>query len=687
MNKFAKGALLCSLAALVWPLNLGASSVLAATVPSVAVVVDSLTYQKVTSSVDGYVKSLGKVGKKGILLVDNWGVPDSIRVRLEQMYRKANLEGAVLVGDIPVAMIRDAQHMCSAFKMDQKYKMIRSSVPSDRFYDDFSLKFKYIGREDKDSRLFYYSLASDSAQKVHCDIYSSRIRPGDGEDKYAKIAAFLDRAAAAKEKTEVLDRALLFAGHGYNSESMVARIHEYGAMSEQLKTASGLGGRIDFINFDFDKSVKTRLLRALSEKDLDLAVLHHHGAPKMQYMNGSPYENTPDGWLGLAKNYFRGKIRSASDKEATRSGFVKRFGIPESWLDEADDPEIARQDSIYAAGMDIQIEDIDNYSPQAKVMVIDACFNGAFINDDYIASRYVFNDSSSVLTVRAHSVNTLQDTWETESLGLLDRGVCVGNWFRAFANLDSHLFGDPTFSFGSDSQVDKIVREKRCDAPYQRKILKKSDDADLRCLAIRNLQECGKISSSELLSIQKTDKSQIVRLAALLANVEMDGDCLSEAIICGMGDNYELTRRMALKYAEKRQDPAFLPVLEAIVASPTTSAREIFHAKIAINSYDSSAAKEDIDNLTSDNINEKDAVFFVRSNRNGVYVYAIEPMRQCYQKTSSVKLKMVIAETFGWYVQSCCKQQVIDICKSLYSTEKDASLKDELLKTLKRLDS
>jgi len=34
-------------------------------------------------------------------------------------------------------MIRDAQFLTSAFKMDQKRPWQQSSIPSDRYYDDF----------------------------------------------------------------------------------------------------------------------------------------------------------------------------------------------------------------------------------------------------------------------------------------------------------------------------------------------------------------------------------------------------------------------------------------------------------------------------------------------------------------------------------------------------------------------
>lgn len=39
-----------------------------------------------------------------------------------------------LIGDVPVALVRNAQHMTTAFKMNEKaFPWDQSSVPTDRF--------------------------------------------------------------------------------------------------------------------------------------------------------------------------------------------------------------------------------------------------------------------------------------------------------------------------------------------------------------------------------------------------------------------------------------------------------------------------------------------------------------------------------------------------------------------------
>ncbi len=46
---------------------------------------------------------------------------------------------------------------------------------------------------------------------------------------------------------------------------MVSRMAEYKALHEQFPVIEGRDGRLDFINYDFDESVKDRLLSSLSE--------------------------------------------------------------------------------------------------------------------------------------------------------------------------------------------------------------------------------------------------------------------------------------------------------------------------------------------------------------------------------------------------------------------------------------
>lgn len=696
---------------------------------SVAVVIDQDCYSQTKDAVNEYVDAMELDGKTGILLIDEWGVPDSIRIRLETLHREKALEGAVLIGDIPVPMIRDAQHLSSAFKMDQKRDWKESSIPSDRYYDDFHLQFNFLSRDKDRKDFFYYSLAPESPQQIRSDIYTARIKPAQGQDKYKAIADFLRKAVRTKKAaieaagrgTDGLalaepDRVMFFAGHGYNSESMVSRMNEYKALHEQIPSVNKPGGKVDFINFDFDKSVKTRLLSALGDEDLDVALLHHHGYNDMQLLNGSPYESTPDGWLALARNYFREKMRSSRNPEATRKDFIKRFGIPGEWLDEASDHELIIKDSLYDRSMDIYTDDIDRYDIKARFVLFDACFNGAFTEADYVVPHYLFGEANNTVAALAHSVNTLQDVWTDELVGLFDEGVCAGNIFKHVWSLENHLFGDPTFHFGAVSDLDRKVSMKEEKAGIWRKLLKsESTPCDVKCLAVRVLTRNGNITGEELLDLQRNSGSGIVRLAAFNGNVELAGNCLTEAISLGLDDSYELLQRLSARYAGYNQSPELDEQIVRLYVDPLTPTRVMFQLKAPLVDIETGKAtelirkyghwkgdegldslidylevcgkslSEDLANLESDSPNARNARLFIRAQRNQCRADILDALQTFFAKTDDPAIKLQIAEVLGWYRYSYAREKALGICRSLHSAESDPTIRDEFRRSISRL--
>ena len=153
-----------------------------------AIVVDQKSYDAAKAEIDAYRASVENEGLGTYLLIDDWKRPEPIREQLIKLHadKKAPLEGCVLVGDIPIAMVRDAHHLSSAFKMNPKMDWQRSSIPSDRYYDDFGLTFDYIKQDSVIADYHYVSLRADGDQYIMPDIYSARIRPlkVEGMDKY-----------------------------------------------------------------------------------------------------------------------------------------------------------------------------------------------------------------------------------------------------------------------------------------------------------------------------------------------------------------------------------------------------------------------------------------------------------------------------------------------------------------------
>lgn len=102
-----------------------------------AIFIDSRSYDAAAAEVDAYRAAVERDGLGTYLLIDEWQSPESVRSEIIRMTEaQPPLEGVVFIGDIPVAMIRDGQHLTSAFKSSQDRDWKDSSVPSDRYYDD-----------------------------------------------------------------------------------------------------------------------------------------------------------------------------------------------------------------------------------------------------------------------------------------------------------------------------------------------------------------------------------------------------------------------------------------------------------------------------------------------------------------------------------------------------------------------
>jgi hypothetical protein len=622
-------------------------------------------------------------------------------------------------------MIRDAQHLTSAFKMDQRRDWTASSVPSDRFYDDFDLQFHYLGRDSTQQLLHYYSLTAASAQVIASDIYSARIKPPmvPGKDKYALIAGYLQKAVKEKQTQRKLSRLLYFAGHGYNSESYSARIDEAWLLRSQFPALTTQPqGRLDFVNFDRDSFVKYRLMAKLSDPEVDLALLHHHGAEDTQYLSAIPATSAAQQYIDNTQKFLRSKLRSAKDTTATKQYYTEAYKVPDTWFAGAFDAEVTAADSLYDASFDIAISDLYGRVFNARFIHFDACFNGSFHLDDYISGHYIFSPGTTIVA-KANSVNILQDTAPNELLGLLGEGVCVGNWAKHVFTLEAHLIGDPTFCFAPHEgpfTLDRDwVREKN-NPRYWRKLLATATLPDIKALALVMLDKNEAIAPRALLDLLATDPSPAVRLEAFLLLRKRAGAELPQALILAMNDSYELLQRLGTLTAGKSGDPSLLPVLAKLFFNPSTSDRVMFQLRYALEQYPSETVealfgewrkthpywptgeaytayldglkrsalskKEDFTQLNRRETSERAKQFTLSAQRNLCQSIHLDEMFALLKDSEAGSpLRLLAAETLGWYVYSHKKPEIVAFCRSLLATEQDASLRNELLKTINRL--
>lgn len=313
----------------------------------------------------------------------------------------------MFIGEIPVPMIRDAQHLTSAFKMNQTMRWDRASAPSDRYYDDFDLQFRFLNQDAADSRqqLFYFSLAPESPQYLEMVIYTARIKApvSKGEDMIPKIKAYLNKLVQQRDQENPLDDMIASYGHGYNSNAVNSLTGEMLTLKSQLPQLFRPDGSMKMLDFRNHYFLKFNLLSELKCDALDFAYMTGYGMTTLQLLNGYPYVFAAQCYMGGAARCLRPKVRSAKDAgrdvEATIARFKTSLGVSDKWFNDALDPASIQADSIYNDILEIQIRDIKDAGIKAKVVYLNACLMGSYQLDDYIAGYCPFSVNDNLVAV------------------------------------------------------------------------------------------------------------------------------------------------------------------------------------------------------------------------------------------------------------------------------------------------
>lgn len=548
--------------------------------PGILVFIDDKTHEHVREELTAYLEALRYDGMKPTLFSKSWENPGEIKDSIVAMIRQdPATEGAVFIGDIPIPMIRDAQHLTSAFKMDPvRFKdMQRSSIASDRFYDDPDLRFDFISQDTSDSRLFYYSLRPDSPQRIEKDIYSGRIvSPRLSDEKYEDIAAYLKKAADAKYESNTLDHAITFAGHGYHSESLSAWEDQLYMLKEQFPQLYLPGTYLKNYYHTMSQDLKAILLDELQHPDLDLAVFHCHGGYDTQYLLGLETPQSPPMAAEYIQRHFRSKIRTARERygeeraEESRKYYQEKYHVKDEWFEGLYDPESIREDSLYYAAMDIYSTDIEETDPMARMVIFDECYNGQFFKENYISGTYIMEEGATLVGV-ANTVNVKQDIWPNELIGMIPRGARVGQWHQFNTYLENHVIGDPTFHFSNQHREtawwDGLLTLHKNNAELWEKLLE-SEDLTLRGLAVRKVFELeGTEGNSFLVQTFLDDPSENVRLQALKCLAILRTPEFYDLLEKAAQDPSELIRRISMNMMSATGQERYLPVLAGAVES------------------------------------------------------------------------------------------------------------------------
>lgn len=633
---------------------------------SFAIIIDKDTYDHAQAAVDAYKRMLEEKEQLAVYVaIKQWQNPEEVKAAIKDIAGQHEiLEGAVLIGNVPVALIRNAQHMTTAFKMDEiKYPIHQSSVASDRFYDDFDLRFRFLKKDDQRNGWFYYELEENCPQVITSDIYTARIMSQEtGKAQYEEISAYLQKAVAARNNPDPLDHLLTFTGYAYNSESLTSWNDEQLALRELFPNCFKDAQTARILNFRMDTAMKYQLFTELQRPELDLALLSEHGDISKQYINNSDSGN-------------------------------------------------------------ILTREIKRFSPNARFIIFNACYNGSFHHPANIAGAYLFN-AGSTLVAQGNTTNVLQDKWAIEQIGLLKYGVRVGLWACQSNTLESHLLGDPTWHYTSSS-VDlnqQIVLNKNKVNYWKNQFTK--NDPVLQSLALKQLYLADMPGISNLLvQTYKNSPYVNVRMQCLAILSRLGNADYNNVMLLALSDPYELIRRKAAEWSGRSGSDVFISPLVTLMLKRPNDERVLYNAGKSLSLMNPQKVKDEIrlqvnqasylfrkEQLLGDWLKEvakdenmaasafsriinkqnssTDRIQAIRMLRNNTYHhYVPELLKLAEDNTEPAAIRRNILEALGWFSNSYNKPLIIEACKRIRQNEKnDKEVSGEAAQTILRLE-
>ena len=704
---------------------------------SFAVVIDAATYEKCHAEVVAYRDALQKDGLAVYTISADWTSPEEIRAELAKLYKsnskKMPLEGCVFIGDVPYVSVQNAQHMTTAFKMnEERFPIDEASVTSDRYYDDLNLSFEFIKRDSVDNLRYYYKLSENSAQHLNPTFYSGRIHYPEqmGGDKYEATAKYLRKVVAERERNEKIDYMVTFAGAAYNSDCLVTWMDErvmLGEMFPQLDRNDYMA--LKQLNFRMNNYNMTyRLFSELERDEVDIMLFNEHGSPDKQHISGSGQIDTFDGRLEALRYTVYSAIRreerkgEKGDVEGAKEYFKERYHLTDKFFEEYYNPTPSTKDPD-----DLNLDDLNSHTLNPRFVVFNACYNGSFHQPGYVAGSYIFGDGRTVVA-QGNTVNVLQDRWTYEMFGLLTHGVRIGQYNRMVATLEGHIIGDPAFRFAptvegslaQDMVTKKVSNGKKVNTKnvvYWASLLN-APNADVQALAVRMLADGGMMSAEALLNKYRTCKYATTRMECLKL-IMRNGYCPEAIAAVGeaLYDSYELVRRNAATYAwmlgaEELADK----VADVLINYPESQrvsfilnrAMELLPEQVAMAAFEKAAAathypeKENIDALGAylkrsqkskhsemeDLFNNEAKVAArisaIRGVRNNTYhEYVPQMIALVNDEAQPMELRVAVVEALGWFVASPRKAEIIAACQALKTTDK--ALAAEAQQTINRL--
>lgn len=555
---------------------------------STALVVDAATHESARASLDAWRAAHAARGVGVVLVLSEDASAEALREELRRLHREARVEGAVLAGGLPVPMLRGAQHLTSAFKMDEDvHPREDSSVPSDAYYADFDLTWRGLPRAAGDGSLQWFELEGSSTQKLERDIWISRVAFEGPRARAALASYFEGRAREIEAGARPLVRATSFEGHAHMSESLDAWSARRELWREALPglfgpATQGSGSWSAWHHHEGARAF-SGFLRDLADPRLDLCVVHAHGDVDAQLFQGEPQTSTTEARRAALLRGLRSRLRRAvadgESLDAARGRLAGEAQVPVEWLLDAMQPEVEAADRAHAAALVLDASGVRSARPRAKVALLDQCFMGAFQREGDVATAWLEGGATRVVV--ANSVDVSQDIVAEEHLGQIASGEWLGRWHKRSPFLESQCLGDGTFGFATARggvPVDPWAEAAWSNDQLSALLGATGVGAREREQAAWMLARRGALSNDAARQLLQRDPAACVRLQALRALAATRSDDFAGVLELVARDGNELLRRKAIELMVEVGETEHIRLL-ALAALFDPSPRVAFDAR------------------------------------------------------------------------------------------------------------
>ena len=310
-----------------------------------------------------------------------------------------------------------------------------------------------------------------------------------------------------------------------------------------------------FLRYSMQPFVKESLIREVRRDDVDMMVFHEHGMPHRQYLSGTPYvESAEDAAAEMQRSLRELARRPGSGRESAAKRAAEK-GLDSTWYNRAEEPEMLRLDSIADLRTGIILEEVEAIAPNARFVVFDACYNGDYREDDFIAGHYIMAPGRCDPTYRFKAAHPELDI---NSMALKRNN---GFWL---GQLDNAI---------PDIQNLAMIRLWENDYPQLPAIL---------------LDKCSESPYS------------VVRYNAFRLLESLNGPEYKQALMLAAYDRFEFLRRIAVTRMGRIGDEAFISVLIDVYVRDRNAARIVFNISEAIRCFDKQQVEKAIETYFAD---------------------------------------------------------------------------------------